>query len=52
MITNPEANRSGVGVKQRWHFDVVKTDWNRQAKSVRSANSAPNQNLYTFGIST
>ena len=35
-ITIPEANRSGVGAKRRWHFDVAKTDRNRQAESVRS----------------
>src|ERR1700683_4944069 len=25
-ITLPEGNRSGVGAKRRWHFDVAKTD--------------------------
>jgi uncharacterized protein (TIGR03435 family) len=25
-ITIPEANRSGVGAKRRWHFDVAKTE--------------------------
>lgn len=35
-ISIPAANRSGVGAKRRWHFDVAKTDQNRQAESVRS----------------
>jgi len=34
--TIPEGNRSGVGAKRRWHFDVAKTDRNRQAEFVRS----------------
>jgi hypothetical protein len=38
-ITIPEGNRSGVGAKRRWHFDVAKTDRNRQAESVRSVRS-------------
>ena len=36
-ITVPVGNRSGVGAKRRWHFDVAKTDRNRQVESVRSA---------------
>ena len=35
-ITIPEGNRSGVGAKRRWLFDVAKSDRNRQAESVRS----------------
>jgi hypothetical protein len=35
-IRIPERNRSGVGAKRRWFFDVAKPDRNRQAKSVRS----------------
>jgi hypothetical protein len=35
-ITIPETNRSGVGAQRRWHFDVAKTDRNRQAESVRA----------------
>jgi hypothetical protein len=35
-LTIPEGNRSGVGAKRRWHFDVAKTDQNRQAECVRS----------------
>ena len=35
-ITIPEGNRSGVGAKRRWLFDVAKTDRNRQVESVRS----------------
>ena len=35
-ISIPEENRSGVGAKRRWHFDVAKTDRNRQVESVRS----------------
>jgi hypothetical protein len=35
-ITVPGGNRSGVGVKRRWHFDVAKTDRNRQVESIRS----------------
>jgi hypothetical protein len=35
-ITVPGGNRSGVGAKRRWLFDVAKTDRNRQAKSVQS----------------
>ena len=35
-ITIPDGNRSGVGAKRRWLFDVAKTDRNRQAESVRS----------------
>jgi len=35
-ITIPEGNRSGVGAKRRWLFDVAKSDRNRQAASVRS----------------
>jgi hypothetical protein len=35
-ITVPGGNRSGVGAKRRWHFDVAKTDRNRQVESVRS----------------
>jgi hypothetical protein len=35
-ITVPGGNRSGVGAKRRWLFDVAKPDRNRQAKSVRS----------------
>jgi hypothetical protein len=29
-ITIPGENRSGVGAKRRWHFDVAKTDRDRQ----------------------
>ena len=39
-ITVPEGNRSGVGAKRRWHFDVAKTDRNRQVESVRSGAKA------------
>jgi len=35
-ITIPGGNRSGVGAKRRWHFDVAKTDRNRQVESVQS----------------
>src|ERR1700733_1584687 len=35
-ITIPEGNRSGVGAKRRWLFDVAKTDRNRQGESLRS----------------
>jgi hypothetical protein len=35
-ITVPGGNRSGVGAKRRWHFDVAKIDRNRQVESVRS----------------
>jgi hypothetical protein len=39
-ITVPGGNRSGVGAKRRWHFDVAKTDRNRQVESVRSGAKA------------
>jgi hypothetical protein len=32
-IIIPEGDRSGVGAKRRWHFDVAKTDRNRQVES-------------------
>ena len=43
-ITIPERNRSGVGAKRRWLFDVAKTDRNRQAESVRSEAKAGGRN--------
>ena len=39
-ITIPEANRFGVEAKRRWHFDLARTDRNRQAELLSGASGA------------
>src|SRR3569623_2468285 len=41
-IRIPEGNRSGVGAKRRWLFDVAKTDRNRRAEIFSGAKRRKN----------